>query len=173
MPSRRTTSWDDISSHWRVKQRHAGAAAGHQASDISGRATIAAEELVVAEHPQIAELADGAGLTPLGVDSVLRILGALLEIHLNMIDFGRFEAENGDVKPLRGQQVCQFRYFDRQALAIPPRILCDLVVGDRKCAPFRRRKSVDNDDRHFLEPELLCRLVAAKSGDEFTVFVHQ
>jgi hypothetical protein len=108
---------------------------------------------VVAEHPHIAGLADCEGLTPLRVDIVLRIRGVLFEIGLNMIDFDPLEAENGHVKPLRAQQACQLRYFDRQALAIQPRVFCDLVVGDRKCTPFRRRKSGDNDDWHLRETE--------------------
>jgi hypothetical protein len=157
----------------RVEEREVGLTAGHQASNISGAARIAAKELMVAEQPQIAGLADRHGLTPLGIDLVLRISSAVFEIGLNMIDLGRLEAEYGDVKPLYPQQVCQFRDFDRQALAIPSRVLCKLVVGDRKGTPFRRRKSGHNDSWDLVETELHCRCVAAMSGDELTILAHQ
>ena len=75
---------------------------------------------------------------------------------LNMIHFDRLEAENGDVEPFRAQQVCELRYFDRQALAIPSRVLCDLVVGDRKGPPFRRRKSGDDDAGTLSRPSCIA-----------------
>ena len=108
---------------------------------------------MVAEHPQIARLADCEGLTPVGVDIILGIRGVLFEVGLQLIDLNRLETENGDVEPLRAQQTRQLWYLDRQALAIPPRVFCDLVVGDRKCTSFRRRKSGDNDDRHLRQTE--------------------
>jgi hypothetical protein len=95
------------------------------------------------------------------------------EIGLNMIDLGRLEPEDGDIEPLRAQQLGQLRDLDGQALAIPSRVFCDLVVGNRQSSLFCRRKSGDDDDRDGLKAEQLCRLEAAMPGIERTVLAHQ
>jgi hypothetical protein len=63
--------------------------------------------------------------------------------------------------------------LDREALAIPSRVFCNSVIGDRKSPPFRRRKSGDNDNGDRLETKLFCRRVAAMSGDELKVLAHR
>jgi hypothetical protein len=75
----------------------------HQATDVCRRASVAAEQLVRAEHPQIARLADHAALQPLGVDIVLRVGGIFFKIGDKLIDLDRLEAEYRDIKALRFQ----------------------------------------------------------------------
>jgi hypothetical protein len=157
----------------RVQERHLGAAVRHQASDVCRGASIPTEQLVVAEHPQVARLADCTVLQPRAVDIVLRVGGVLFKIGHKLIDLDCFEAEDRDIKAFRFQQPGQIRYFDRKPLTIPTRVLRNLVVSNRKGALFRRRKSRQHDDRHFREAEKLCCLVAALAGDERPVFIHQ
>ena len=137
----------------RVQERHVGAAVRHQASDVCRRASVAAEQPVRAEHPQVARLADRIVLQPLGLDAVLRVGGIIFKIGHKLIDLDRLEAEDRDIKALRFQQPGQLRYFDRKALTIPARVLRNLVVSNRKGALSRRRKSRQHDDRHFRQAE--------------------
>src|SRR4029453_9156902 len=104
------------------------------------RARVAAEQPVIAEHPQIAGLADRAVLQPGGVDTVLWVNGFFPKIGDNLIYLDPFEAEDRDIKALRFQQSGQLRDFDREALAIPASVLRNLVVSNREGALSRRRK---------------------------------
>src|SRR5262245_64480244 len=90
------------------------AAVRHQASDVGRRASIAAEQPVRAEHPQVATLADHRVLQPLGVDTVLRIGSVRFKIGHKLIDLGRLEAEDRDIKAFCFQQPGQLRYFYRE-----------------------------------------------------------
>jgi hypothetical protein len=96
-----------------------------------------------------------------------------LKFALELLDLDRLEPEDGDIEPFRAQHLCQLRDFDRQSLAIPSRVLCDLVIDDRQGTLFGWRKSGDDDDRDGLKPEQLGRLEAAMPGVELTVLAHQ
>jgi hypothetical protein len=128
---------------------------------------------VIAEHPQVARLADRTVLQPRGGNTVLRVSAVFLKIGYKLIDLDPLEAQDRDIKALRFQQGGQIRYFDRQALTIPAGILRNLVVSNCERALSRRRKSRQHDDRHFRQAEQLCRLVAALAGDECPVFSDQ
>ena len=158
---------------WRVEERHVGAAVRHQVSDVCRRTRVAAEQHVRAEHPQVARLADRRVPQPIGVDPVRRVGRVVFKIGRKLIDLERLEAEDRDFEALRFQQSGQFRYFDRKALTIPARVVCNLVVSNRKGAPSRRRKSRQYDHRHFRQAEELCCPVAALARDEFPIFSHQ
>jgi hypothetical protein len=145
----------------------------HQARDIRRRASVAAEQPVRAEQPQIARFADRVVLQPFGFDAVLRVGGINFKISHKLIDLDRLEAEDRDIKTLRFQRPGQLRYFDRKTLAIPARVLRNPVVSNRKGAPSRRRKSRQHDHRYLREAEELCCPVAALAGDECPIFSHQ
>ena len=157
----------------RVQERHVGAAVRHQVSDVCRRTRVAAEQLVRAEHPQVARLADCKVPQPIGSDTVLRVGNGRFKIGRKLIDLDRLEAEDRDIKTLRFQQSGQLRYFDRKALTIPARVVCNLVVSNRKGAPSRRRKSRQYDHRHFRHAEELRCFVAALARDEFPILSHQ
>jgi hypothetical protein len=123
----------------RVQERHVGAGVRHQASDIRSRARVTAEQLVRAEHPQVARLADCIVLQPVWLDAVLRVGGIIFKIGHKLIDLDRLEAEDRHIETLCFQQPGQLRYFDRKTLTIPARVLRNLVIGNRKGALFRRR----------------------------------
>src|SRR4029077_14570452 len=110
---------------------------------------------------------------PIGVDPVLRVGRVRFKIGLKLMDLERLEAEDRDFESLRFQQSGQLRYFDRKALTIPARVVCNLVISDRKGAASRRRKSYQYDHRHFRQVEELCCLVAALARDEFPIFSNQ
>ena len=128
---------------------------------------------MIAEHPQVARLADRTVLQPRGVNAILGIGGVRFKIGHKLVDLDWLEAEDRDIKALRFQQPGQLRYFDRKALTIPARVLGNLVVSNCKRALSRRRKARQHDDRHLRDAEALRCPVAALAGEERPIFSHQ
>jgi hypothetical protein len=154
-------------------------AIAHQPKKIVGRAGIAAQQFVLAELPQVAGPADDRRFAPPWIDAV-RINAVppprgrcRLERGFEPLDLDRLEPEEGDIEPFSGQQLRHLWDLDSEALAIPPRVFGDFVVGNRQNSLFRRRKSGDDDGRNGLETEQLRRVEAAVSGKEIVLLVHQ
>jgi hypothetical protein len=119
-----------------IQKRHRRAGLPQQTRQVIGIARIAAQQAVMAQLPEITRLAQRGAIGPLRIDEVSRIGRILLKVGRDLIDLDRRKAGDRDVEVFDDQKLRQFGELGRQELAVPPRILRDLVVGQSQRAPL-------------------------------------
>ena len=97
----------------RIKKRHVGTLASHQAVEVAWIARVVAEQAMFAELPQIARLADRRTGKLRGVNHISRVGCIFLEIGNERINLRRLKAGERDVEVICNQQLRQDRQLAR------------------------------------------------------------
>ncbi|MFQ6047993.1 MAG: hypothetical protein ACE5K7_01355 [Phycisphaerae bacterium] len=127
-----------------------------QAIDVRVATTVAAEQAMLAEEPQVARLRD----------RLVRVGHALLDLALEQLgQLGLVETEQLQVEAA----VPQLAQFDRQQVVVPLGQVGELVVGDPVGPDLLGREVLGHVHRHLIEPELLGYLPARMAADDHAI----
>lgn len=77
--------------------RNCGLAAAHQARQVAFTAGISAEQVVIAQFPEVARLGQGCSAAPCRIDGVSGVGRVFLKVCRKLIDLGRDEPCDRDI----------------------------------------------------------------------------
>ena len=149
----------------RIHERHRGLAAAHQEREVAFTAGICAEQAVLVQVPEVAQLGHGWCRSPRGIERVGGIGRVFLEVCGELINLGRIESGNCNIEIILDEKPRQLREFACKQLTVPAGIRRDFVVSQGQSAFSGCRKAADLDDGDKGESELHARLVAAVTAE--------
>jgi len=133
---------------------------------VLGAGAVAAQQAVLAEHPQVAGLGD----------RVVRRLGHGVGVgqpllHAGVEQHGQLVGVEAEQRPVDAG-LLELGQLDGQQLHVPVGQLRRLVVGDAVCPHLLGCEVAGDVHRHLLQPELLGSLPAGVPADDDAVAVH-